>query len=55
MDTTGIVNVLRYLISPEDTIVTRPETCDRGAASLAKTALWFAVALGCGMALAQLH
>ena len=55
MDTTGIVKVLCYLISPEDTILTRPEACGRGAAPLVKTALWFAVAIGCGMALAQLH
>ena len=55
MDTTGILNVLRYLISPEDTIVTRPVAYGRGAAPRVKTALWFAVAIGCGMALAQLH
>ena len=55
MDITAITGFLRYLISPEDTILTRPGDFGRGLAPFMKTVFWIVVAMGCGMALAQLH
>jgi hypothetical protein len=56
MDTTGILRFLRYLISPEDTILTRPEAMGRGKglAAAFKSLLCAAAAIGLGMALSLL-
>lgn len=56
MDTKGISNFLRYLISPEDTILTRPEAMSRakGLAEAVKSLLCAAAAIGLGMALSLL-
>ena len=56
MDTKSVSNFLRYLISPEDSILTRPETMGRakGLAAALKSLLCATAAMGLGMALSLL-
>lgn len=57
MDMTRLASALRYLLSPEDSILTRPEAqCFAGgAASAFKTLIWIALALALGFLLARLN
>ena len=54
MEPIRIAYILRYLLAPEDTIL--PSPVNRSApVEAVKTLLWFAMAIGAGLALAQLH
>lgn len=55
MDTNRIVSVLRYLISPEDTILTGRHANPGGMLQVMKAFVCLAGALGAGLALSMLR
>jgi hypothetical protein len=54
MEPIRIAYILRYLLTPEDTNLPTPVNSS-APLEAAKTLLWFAMAIGAGLALAQLH
>jgi len=56
MDTIRMAAMLRYLFSPEDSTLTRPETANfaDGFLPVAKTLLWFILSILASLALTQL-
>lgn len=56
MDTIRMASILRYLFSPEDSTLTRPETQHFATCFLpiAKTLLWFILAILASLALTRL-
>jgi hypothetical protein len=55
MDTSRAKTIARYLFTPEDSILTRPESLAAGGVlPTVKTALWIVVAISTGLTLARL-
>lgn len=56
MDTSRVKAIARYLFSPEDSILTRPEDLEftGGTLPTVKSVLWIVVAISTGLALARL-